>query len=186
MKNILMLDDDLTPRANGISIGRTQLQPWLTWMKKIKSGDVHLIEAQNLAKFVQELKLRENEPEEGPKYIHGIIIDIHWELTTQNDKTFACIGFPEISISSTEAGEQLLRLIFDHERRQQLIPAVAVHTNRQFAVLTNIRGVEMNLTQLTDRVRILNKIKQTISQPGTTKSIELPSQDFQDWVNNLK
>lgn len=186
MKNILMLDDDLIPLNRGMTAERSQLQPWLRWLKTGENGQkFNLIEAIDLTEMLRVMAEREFFQENDPKYIHGIIIDVMWKKNSYSKIDFSEIGFPDVPIIPNEAGAQLLRLLFGNNSQSGLPSALIAHKNRKIAVLSSIRGVEINLNGLPETVTILNKNTQEVLDAITDDPIMVPDAKFQSWVNKL-
>jgi len=186
MKNILMLDDDLIPLSRGMTAERSQLQPWLRWLKTGENGQkFNLIEAIDLTEMLRVMAEREFFQENDPKYIHGIIIDVMWKKTSYGKIDFSEIGFPDVPIIPNEAGAQLLKLLFGNNSQSSLPSALVAHKNRKMSVLSSIRGVEINLNGLPEALTILNKNTIEKLDANAGDPVMIPDMRFQNWIYSL-
>jgi hypothetical protein len=183
-KNILMLDDDLVPLSEGITEERVRLQPWLRWLKTGKQAEnFNLIECNSLENFMNELIKRPIDPHDD-RYIHALIIDVMWKKTTTIAGDFSSINYSDVKVFPLEAGAQLLRLMFAADSNAS--PILLAHKTRPIAVLSSLHGLEIPLGELPKNVNIMRKTTFEIQDSPTGEFINTPSNDFQEWVNNLK
>lgn len=188
--NILWLDDDLRPKADGITEERCRLQPWLRWFAtKDRPQKFSLIEAQTIEKFSYELKQRAFLKPEDNDYVDALLIDTMWKRNSKSASSFAAIGLPNEAIIPLEAGAQLIGFM---RSKKPSIPRhdwLEPYSKRHTAVLTTLTDSNGSLhdhvgdTELSTLTVIQKKVRN--GTDGISDLLE-PDANWLAWIEKTQ
>lgn len=189
--NVLWLDDDLHPIAEGKTDERERLQAWLRWFATgVRREQFFLIEAQSIESFAAHLKSRAFLKPEHDDYVHAILVDTMWKHHSRSETTFAAIGFPDESIISLEAGAQLIGFMRSTKHAKTRSDWLDQYSKRDMAVLTTLTDSNGALHDHVGDAAARNSFavihKKTVGGTGVVTDLLEPDAIWLEWIDNIR
>lgn len=188
--NILWFDDDLVPFADGMSIGRMRLQPWLRWFKTIGvSRSISVIEVNSLTQLREVLTARSHLNRSHADYLHALLIDnmFHEKVETPTNFRDLDSSLSNISLWRFSAGAQLIALLKCDRAIGDRPIWLEPYSSRHMALFSSSPQEECRAelehllgSSQSETIAVLSK------QQGLGPTLEpSPGQDFLNWIEAI-